>query len=222
MLTIWGRRNSLNVQKVMWAVGEMGLAYDRKDVAGSFGDTNTDAYYQLNPNRRVPTIDDGGFILWESNACVRYLAAKYGAGNLWPADLQTRARADQWMDWLNTTLYPVLSVPFMALVRTPTGQRNQAAFDAGVANLGELYGILDENLARHPYVAGEDFSMGDIPIGCATWRYYNLEIERPTLPHVEAWYHRLLTRSAYQKHVAFPFGSTPEEWIRLEKEGAGQ
>ncbi|MBV7337339.1 glutathione S-transferase family protein [Chloroflexi bacterium TSY] len=222
MLIVWGRRNSLNVQKVMWAIGELGLDAERRDVGGSFGGNDTDAYKKLNPNCRVPTIEDNGFVLWESNACVRYLAEQYGQRTLWPADRRTRALADQWMDWLNSTLYSAMAVPFMALLRMPIEQRDQALIDAAAVELSELYQLLDSHLAGQSYVAGNEFTMGDIPVGCATWRYYNLAIERPTLPNLESWYERLLERPAYQQHVAFPFGTTPEEWTQLEQEGAGK
>jgi len=222
MLTIWGRRNSLNVQKVMWAVGELGLDYERHDVAGSFGQTDTDAYIQMNPNGTVPTIDDDGFTLWESNACVRYLAARYGTEPFYPDDLQTRARADQWMDWMAGGLMSTMMTIFWNQLRASAENYAQGAVDLSAVKLGDIYGLLDEHLSQHLYVAGPVFTMGDIPLGCATWRYYNLQIQRPSLPNVEAWYDRLGERPAYQQHVMFPFGSTPDEWTALEQEGAGK
>ena len=222
MLEIWGRRNSLNVQKVMWAVGEMGLDYVRHDVAGSFGKTDTAEYIAMNPNRIVPVIVDDGFVLWESNACVRYLAAKHGSGSLYPTDSRACALADQWMTWLNTTLSPAMMIPFVALLRTPAEERNQTALEESAAKLGDLFQLLNDHLANHRFVVGDEFTMGDIPLGCATWRFYHMEIERPTLPNVETWYARLLERPAYQQHVAFPFGTTPAEWTALEQAGVGK
>src|SRR5262249_14445383 len=104
MLKIWGRTTSSNVQKVMWAVGELGLEHERIDAGGKYGGLETAAYGQLNPNRRIPTVEDGDAVVWESNVIVRYLAAKFGAGELWPSDPGARASADQWMDWQQTTL----------------------------------------------------------------------------------------------------------------------
>lgn len=222
MLIIWGRRNSLNVQKVMWAVGELGLEYERRDVAGSFGQTDTEAYIQMNPNRKVPTIDDNGFILWESNACVRYLAARYGQTSFYPDDLQTLAIADQWMDWMAGSLLTTMTTIFWNRLRVPADQCDQAAVDKAASQLGKIYSLLDNHLANNLYVAGPDFTIGDIPLGCATWRYYNLQIERPDLPNLQAWYDRLAERPAYQQHVMFPFGTTFEEWTELEQAGVGK
>src|SRR5262245_34169260 len=119
MLRIWGRTSSSNVQKAMWAVGELALAHERIDAGGDFGRLDTDEYARLNPNRRIPTLEDGRVVLWESNVIVRYLAAQYGAGGLWPTDPAVRGVADQWMDWQQTTLGPEMRTVFWGLVRTP-------------------------------------------------------------------------------------------------------
>ena len=100
MIKIWGRNTSSNVQKVMWAVGEIGLPHERIDIGGPFGKNREPAYLAMNPNGLVPTLEEeDGFLLWESNSIVRYLAAKHRAGRLEPADLHARARASDWMDW---------------------------------------------------------------------------------------------------------------------------
>src|SRR5262245_50616582 len=130
MLKVWGRTNSSNVQKVMWAVGELRLTHERIDVGGEYGALDTDAYGKINPNRRIPTIDDDGFVLWESNVIVRYLAAKHGAGTLWPEALTERAVADQWMDWQQTTLAPDMRTVFWGLVRTPPERRDATLIEA--------------------------------------------------------------------------------------------
>ncbi|MGH6960833.1 MAG: glutathione S-transferase, partial [Dongiaceae bacterium] len=136
MLTVWGRTNSLNVQKAMWTIGELDLPHRRRDVGGKFGGLDTEAYGRLNPNRRIPVIDDDGVVVWESNAIVRYLAARYGQGSLWAVDPGARAAADQWMDWMQTTLSPDLSTVFGGLVRTPRSKRDPAAIDAAARSLG--------------------------------------------------------------------------------------
>jgi len=219
MLTIWGRRNSLNVQKVMWTVGELGLDHVRHDVGGSFGGLDTEEFARLNPNRRIPVIKDDDFVLWESHAVVRYLAARYDAGGLWPQDPPTRAIADQWMDWMQTTLLPDLGTLFYGLVHTPVDQRDAATLAAATERIAGLYMRLNRWLADRPYVAGGSLTMGDIPLGTATFRYYSLDIAHATLPHVEAWYQRLQERPAYQSHVMIPFGSSPDEWRALEQAG---
>ena len=201
MLTIWGRSNSVNVQKVMWAVAELGVPHQRIDAGGAFGGLDTAEYGAMNPNRKIPVIDDDGVIVWESNTIVRYLAATYGAGGLWPADPALRAQADQWMDWMLTTVSPVMHPVFWGLVRTPPEQRDTAAIDAATKDLGEIFAILDGHLEGRTFVAGDDLTMGDIPVGAACYRYNVLPIERPSLPNMAAWYDRLQERAAFRAHV---------------------
>ncbi len=204
MLRIWGRTNSINVQKVMWAVGELGLAHQRIDAGGAFGGLDTDDFGERNPNRRVPTIEDDGLVMWESNACVRYLAARYDAGGLWPEDPAMRARADMWMDWQQTTLLPDMVVVFWGLIRTPEERRDHGAIDAASRRLGAIWRMLEGHLAGRHFVAGDRLTVGDIPVGAACHRYLGLPIERPSLPNVEAWYERLKQHPAYREHVMLP------------------
>jgi glutathione S-transferase len=206
MLRIWGRRNSINVQKVMWAVAELGLTHERIDAGGPFGGLATDEYVQMNPNRRVPTIDDGGVIVWESHAIVRYLAAKYGAGTLWPQDCGVRARSDMWMDWTTADLQPAfIGGVFWSFYRTPEPQRNWNAIRQGIARSAILFRLLDTQLQGKEFLAGPDLTIGDIAVGSQLYRYFELEIDRPELPNVEAWYTRLSSRPAYREHVMIPF-----------------
>ncbi len=219
MLEILGRKNSSNVMPVMWAVGELGCEHVRHNVGGSFGGLDSPDYGTLNPNRHVPTINDNGFVLWESNAIVRYLCAQYGKGSLWPNEPKELAIADQWMEWCKTTAFPLFFPIFLALVRTSAEQRDLTAINKQAASLGDTLTILDDRLADRPFVAGESLTMGDIPLGAMAYRYYNLAIDRPSLPNVEAWYQKLCKRAPYQQHVMFPFGSSPEEWLGLERQG---
>jgi len=201
VLKIWGRRNGLNVQKLMWCVGELGLAHQRIDHGGEFGGNDAPWYRAMNPNGRLPTIDDDGFILWESNTIIRYLTEKHDLGGLWPEDLQARASASKWMDWqLGTLLKSVMPI-FYNLIRKPPGERNAVELHDAIALAAVHFGILDQQLELAPYVAGDHLTAADIPIGVLTYRWYNLDIERPKLVHVEAWYARLCQRPAYGEHV---------------------
>jgi len=201
MLKIWGRANSINVQKVLWCADELGLKYDRVDIGGAFGQNHEPAYLALNPNGLVPTIEDDGFILWESNSIVRYLAARHATGSLSPSDLRVRADAERWMDWQLTTVLPGMTPVFWGLVRTPPEKRDLKAIEAGRQSSAKAWTILDAVLGKRPYVAGERFTMGDIPLGALCYRWFALPIERPNLPWLKAWYERLATRPAYQKNV---------------------
>lgn len=208
MLKVWGRTTSVNVQKVMWTIAELGLAHERFDAGGAFGKTDTADYTAMNPNKLIPTLEDDGFVLWESSAIVRYLARKYGTGKLMPANEQESARADQWMEWSTTTLYPDLTATiFIGLIRTPAKDRNNAGIAASIQRVGERLAILDGVLANRPYILGDKLTVADIPAGSMMYRYFRLPIARPNLPNVEAWYARLAERAAYRDHVMIDYSS---------------
>ena len=202
MLKIWGRVNSVNVKKALWCVEELGLPYERADAGMQFGIVNTPEYRKMNPNGQVPTMDENGFILWESHSIVRYLAAKFGKGVLWPMDERTRGVSNQWMDWAFSFQGSVRDA-FWHLIRTPAEKRDAQAIENSRLKSGEMARILDAALAERMYVAGA-FSMGDIPIGCEVQRWMRLPMERPKLPHLEAWFERLCVRPAFKKHVDIP------------------
>lgn len=203
MLKIWGRTNSINVQKVLWCADELGLAYERTDAGGAFGVVNTPEYQRMNPNAKVPAIDDDGFILWESNAIVRYLSAKHGAGSLWPEGVQARADVDRWMDWQTTAFTPALVPAFFALVRK-SKDYDAAAVEASRRNAEAMARMLDAALAGRDFIGGAAFTMGDIPVGLATHRWYGMPFERPALPNLEAWYARLKARPGAAQVMATP------------------
>jgi glutathione S-transferase len=200
MLKIWGRTNSSNVQKVLWCCAELELKYERVDAGMQFGVNDSADYKALNPNALVPTIDDDGFVLWESNAIVRYLARRHGAGSIWPDDPRVAADADRWMDWYHTTLWPSMGPVFWNLIRTTPEKRNMALVEENRQKLATSFGIVDAWLADREYLAGKSFTMGDIPMGIAAWRWFELPIERPAAPNFERWYKRMCERPAYAKH----------------------
>ncbi|AWB33715.1 glutathione S-transferase family protein [Orrella marina] len=204
MVRIWGRANSINVQKVLWACEEVGVRFDRIDAGMQFGVTTTPEFRVMNPNGLVPVLDDGGFTLWESHAILRYLARRYGTGGLWPADEQIAARTDQWMDWCAGTVWPDMKVVFLNLVRRQPPERDMQAVEQSIRNLGVTLGILDAHLAVQPYVAGTHLSVGDIPIAVNAYRWFELDIERPALPHLQAWYGRVSSQPGFVKHCAVP------------------
>lgn len=206
MLKVWGRKTSINVQKVMWTVAELGLVHQRIDAGGPFGGLDTEEFGKLNPNRQVPVIDDNGFVLWESNAIVRYLAAVYGREKLASSDERQRALADQWMEWANSMLYPdIITTCFLGLIRTPAQDRNVAAIEKAAKRVGERLAILDAQLAGRSYILGDQLTAADIGCGSLMYRYFTLDIARPRLENVEAWYQRLTERKAYQDHVMIDY-----------------
>lgn len=204
MLKVWGRRNSINVQKVMWTLAELGLPVERVDAGMAHGLVGEPWYAALNPNRLVPTIQDGEVVLWESNVIVRYLTAKHALGTLMPADPVARARAEMWMDWQQSTIMPGLSPLFLGLVRTASEKRDMAAIRAGAAAVEAALRLLDGHLAGRGYMAADQMTVADIPLGCVVHRWYALPLEHPDLPHLRAWYERLTGRQGFAEHVMLP------------------
>lgn len=204
MLKIWGRTNSINVQKVLWCCAEVGLHYERIDAGMQFGVNNTPEFKALNPNGLVPLINDDGFVLWESHAIVRYLARKHGQGTLCPADPCAAADADRWMEWYSTTLWNHMKPMFWNLVRTPPEKRNLTEVEDNRQKLAGYLAMADAHLARHDYLAGAQFTMGDIPLAVLAHRWFNLPIARPALPHYERWFRTVAARPAFQQHCAAP------------------
>ncbi|MBI4528369.1 MAG: glutathione S-transferase family protein [Deltaproteobacteria bacterium] len=203
-MKIWGRKDSSNVQKVLWCCDELSIAYERIDIGGSFGRNKEKPYLDLNPNGLVPTIEDGSFVLWESNSIVRYLVDKYGSGRLLPATAEARADANRWMDWQLTTLGPCMSSLFRGIIRTPKEKQNPTAIEAALNQARNAWRIVDGQLAKSPYLAGDLFTIGDIPVGVWAYRWFNLPIERSNPGHLEAWYQRLTDRLPYRTHIMIP------------------
>lgn len=204
MLKIWGRTNSINVQKVLWTCAELGLPFERIDAGMQYGVNNTPEYRAMNPNGLVPLISDDGFLLWESHAIVRYLARKHGAGSLCPADPRSAADADRWMEWYSTTLWNHMKPVFWNLVRTPPEKRNLAEVEDNRQKLAGYLAMADAHLAKHEYFAGAAFTMADIPHAVLAHRWFNVPIERPPLPHYERWFKTVSARPGFQKHCAAP------------------
>ena len=204
MLKIWGRANSINVQKVLWCCAETGVAFERIDAGMQFGVNNTPEYEAMNPNGLVPLINDDGFVLWESHAIVRYLARKHGLGTLCPADPQTAADADRWMEWYSTTLWNHMKPVFWILVRTPPEKRNMAEVEDNRQKLAGYLAMADAHLAKNACLAGNAFTMGDIPLAVLCQRWFNVPIERPPMPNLERWFKTVSARAGFQKHCAAP------------------
>lgn len=204
MLKVLGRPNSINVQKAMWTVGELGLDHERIDLGGAFGGLDTEEYGAMNPNRLVPTLVVDGRTLWESNTIVRYLAATHDMGGLCPVDPYERARAEQWMDWQITSIHPNLTVLFWALIRNAPEYQDRSIQEAANEKLGKTFAILEGQLSGADFVLGDRLTIADIPVGAATYRYFNMDLERPSLPNVERWYAALTERPAFAEHVMIP------------------
>ena len=203
MLRIWGRTNSVNVKKALWAAEELGLKYQRIDAGMEHGVTKTPEYMKMNPNSLVPTIEDDGFVLWESHSIVRYLCAKHAAGTLWPTELQARADAERWMDWAFSFQNAMRAV-FWGLIRTPPEKRDAKAIEEGRQKSAALLAVPERTLSERPYLGGAGFTMADIPLGCEVQRWMRVPVERPPYPAVQAWFGRLCARPAFKKIVDLP------------------
>ncbi|HEY1236492.1 MAG TPA: glutathione S-transferase [Candidatus Binatia bacterium] len=204
MIKIWGRTDSSNVQKVLWCCGELDIEFERVDWGGKFGGNNDEAYRQMNPNGLVPTIKDGDFSLWESNSVMRYLNAKYGGGKLLPARPERMASANRWMDWQLSTFNATIVPLFWNLVRTSPEKRDAKAVESALEKTSKAWQIVEKELSDNRFLAGEEFSLGDIPLGVWAYRWFSLPIERPNQPNVKRWYEQLKQRKAYQSYIMIP------------------
>jgi glutathione S-transferase len=205
-LTIWGRANSVNVQKVLWCAEELGLGYQRIDAGMAFGRNTEPDYLAMNPNGRVPTLVDGDFVLWESNSIMRYFALVYGQGSaIYPAAPSARAAVDRWLDWTLSTLQPVDRPVFWALVRTPKEKRDMAAIQKDADAEAVVWRIADAQLATRKFIEGDQFTLADIALGAYARRWFGVEgVTKPTFPHLERWFAQFATRPGFQKFLAPP------------------
>jgi len=204
-IALWGRLSSCNVQKVVWLLEELELPYQRIDAGGDFGGLDDPSYRAMNPHGQVPTLKDGDTVVWESEAILRYLAARYGAPAFWSNDPTERARVDQWLAWTATALYRDWIDLFWMCVRTPPDQQDAAGIEACRQRTAERLAFLDAQLAERSYIAGDTLSLADIAAGGTLYRWFEMPIERPRLPRVEDWYARLRERPAYRKGICLPF-----------------
>lgn len=206
MLRVWGRRNSFNVQKILWLIGELGLDYEHIPAGGEFGKLNEPEFRRVNPHGRIPVLEHDGQAIWESHAILRYLAAQFGGEQFWPESPGRRAIVDGWMDWAQTSLQPsFLNGVFWTYFRTPAEQRDWPKIHSALNKCDALFKLLDEKLKQNVFLIGEKLSLADIPVGTHLFRYFELDIDRPNLPYVEKYYARLRERSAYREHVMVSF-----------------
>jgi glutathione S-transferase len=205
-LVIWGRANSVNVQKVLWCLAELDLAYERIDAGLHFGRNHEPDYLAMNPNARVPTMVDGDYVLWESNSVMRYLCMAYGKGTpIYPTEPKRRAAVDRWLDWTLSTVQPVDRPVFWALVRTPPAERDMAKIQKDADAEALVWQIADHHLSTRRFIEGDDFTIADIALGAYARRWFGVEgITRPSQPHLERWLNELGTRSGYQKFIGVP------------------
>jgi glutathione S-transferase len=210
-LIVWGRANSVNVQKVLWCCGELGLTFDRRDAGMNFGVVDTPEYRAMNPNGRVPTLLDGDFVLWESHSIIRYLALRQmeqgrEAKDIYPEGAAARAQVERWLDWVLSILQPAERALFWGMVRTRPEDRDMAAINAAAKASGEAWQVLDAHLAHgQPYVEGASLTLADLALGAYARRWFGVEVEnRPDLPRLQAWYERIGERPCFQQHVAPP------------------
>lgn len=207
MLTIWGRRTSSNVQAAMWAVAELGLQHIRHDAGHLYGVVDTEAFFALNPNRTVPVIEDDGIApLWETGAILRYLGRTYGSDILWPSEPAAQTEVDKWAEWAKLNVAQAFTVPvFWQVVRTAPKDRDPTALTRALERLAVKLAIAEEQLQRQMFLAGDRFSLADIQLGHILYRYFDIDIERPKWPALEAYYARLTERPAYRDHVMISY-----------------
>jgi glutathione S-transferase len=205
-ITIWGRANSVNVQKVLWCLHELDLAYDRIDAGMAFGKNNEAPYLAMNPNGRVPTLVDGDYVLWESHSVMRYLTMSYRPdSSIYPQAPKLRAGVDRWLDWTLSTVQPVDRPVFWALVRTPVEKRDMVAIQKDVDTEAGVWRIAEERLATHRFFEGDTFTLADIAIGAFARRWLGIEgVTKPKLPHLDRWFGEISKRPGFQQYLSKP------------------
>jgi glutathione S-transferase len=221
MITVWGRRNSVNVQKVLWALEELDVPFTRENVGGSFGGNLDADFLAMNPMGLVPVIRDGDVTMFESNAIVRYLAARFRAGVLRPSEHRSLAMAEQWMEWTQLNFAPAVSTLFVNRVRSLPEDSDAVAASAAEKKAAEALTVADAWIARHDWFAGQEFSFGDIAMGALLWRYMGIDCARPQMPHLMEWFEAVQAREAFRRAVmAVPRAKDLADWNRIEKETA--
>ena len=203
MLTVWGRKSSSNVQALMWCIGELDLAYERIDAGFRYGVNDTAEFLAMNPNGTVPVLrEDDGEPLWETGAIIRYLAAQHGSEAFWPKEERRRAQIDKWTEWAKFNVAMNFTGPvFWRVVRTAPALQDQQAIAAALTALGAKLDIAEKQLERHRFLAGDDLTLADIQFGHVLYRYFDIDIPRPSLPRLERYYGNLTERPAFQEHV---------------------
>jgi glutathione S-transferase len=202
MMRLWGRKSSINVQKVLWCLAELGLKegkdFERIDAGLQFGKNNTPEFLKLNPNGLVPTLEDGEIVLWESNTIMRYLAHQHDQAGRFTADIKTQYESEKWMDWQLGTMWPALRIAFLGLTRTPESERNHDAILKAYQETNRLLRLLDQTLAKQSYCSGNQFQLGDIVLALCVSRWNMLHKtfpqqtgERADLKNIDAWMRRL-------------------------------
>jgi glutathione S-transferase len=208
MIIVHGRATSSNVQVVMWAIGELGLPYERRDVGGRYGGTDTPEYRAMNPNGRVPTIQDGALTMFESPAILRYLSGAYGSDPFWPDDMKRRAELDMWAEWTKTSFCTAFAHDiFWPLIRTRAADRDPRQVARGEAELARLAPMIDRRVGKGPWLGGEDFTFADVMLGHILYRYFDVDFARVPTANLEAYYRRCAERPAYREHVMVSYDS---------------
>ena len=200
-LKVLGRLTSGNVMKVMWTLAELDLPFAREDVGGKHGGNTTPEYLALNPNGLIPTLIDGGLVLWESNTICRYLCNKAGPTTLYPEAPAARALCERWMDWQLSTLSPHTAQYWMLTVRTPPEKRDPAAIAKVRDAVADKLGVLERALGGTPYVAGAHVTLADVALGFWGHRWFALGADQGEFKNLRAWYERLKARAGYNKYV---------------------
>ena len=205
-LTIWGRSNSVNVQKVLWCLRELDLPYERIDAGMAFGKNNEPAYLAMNPNGRVPTLVDGDFVLWESNSVMRYLCMAYGANSpIYPQAPKERTAVDRWLDWTLSTLQPVDRPVFWALVRTPPEKRDLVQIQKDADAEAVVWRMVEGQLATRKFMEGDQFTLADIAVGAYARRWLGVEgVTKPDLPNLTRWFAQFADRPGFVQFIAPP------------------
>jgi glutathione S-transferase len=210
MMRLWGRKSSINVQKVLWCLAELGLKegkdFERIDAGMQFGIVRSPEFLKLNPNGLVPTLEDDDLVLWESNTIMRYLASQYDKNKRFPSSIATQFNSEKWMDWQVGTLWPVLRPTFIGLTRVPEAEQDHAGIQKAYQDTNQLFALLNQTLESKTYCSGEQFHIGDIVLALCVHRWILLNEtfpkqtgERANLKNINRWLKQLEAETYFQE-----------------------
>lgn len=201
-ITVWGRPEAVNVQKVLWCLEELGVDYTRIDAGGRFGGLDTPEFLGMNPWGRVPVIRHDDFTLWESNACLRYLCRTFRQGPFTGMSDHAFAQADQWVDWLATTLYyPAFRQYYLYQIKIPAAEKDPAKLAAFREEALIPLRFLNDQLGQRDFVASGQFSMADLLAGVYVDRWMRLDADAASLKNIARYFERLSVREPYKKTI---------------------
>ncbi len=201
--------------RALWMAEELGLAYEHLPIEIGEAGARAPEFRSLNPNGRLPFIDDGGFVLFESLAITLYLAKKHSTGKLYPGTLEGEAKTWQWTSWALNEVDRGVNIWSLHALRLPAAERDAGKRDEALKVLAAPFKVLDTAVVSQNYLLGSDFTVADLNVAAVISRAVDMDLS--AVPNLKAWLTRCLERPAARKALALKTKAddeTPPEVIR--------